>query len=738
MSTTTDAANAFLCGTLESFDTVNQLWRRLKSENEISLARLVLTRIRRDQGLLDELPPDRKIRAKLCQQHAELTSKDPELSANVRHDAALKILCEIFNLDDPLLDADVETLGIAGGICKRRWMDLGQYEDLQRAAAYYRRGVKGQVGDDGYAHINAVFMQDLLSRAAGGEIEARAEATALREKILTELTPLEKVKPDAQWWNAATRAEALFGLGRYKEAASAIEAVSQRPEPWQLEATAQQIGTLSHLREKRPSENPEIRAVFEALLPGAAHGARSAVIGKLGLALSGGGFRASFYHLGVLARLAELDVLRHINVLSCVSGGSIVAACYWLMLRNRLLERAPLEQIDYVTLIQDLIEHFKKAVAQDLRGLVQPSRLRAGWNFIRNARGAMDSEETAEALETYFYAPLWRDKNPLYMHHLPFTPCDHDPRLTGDQNFNPAKHNWLRRDKVPMLVLNATTVNTGHAWQFTPTWMGESPWSIHPAADSVPRLQWHWYDPGANWQIKLGQAVAASACVPMLFEPLRIDDAYDGYQIQLVDGGVQDNQGTVSLLAHNCNVIIVSDAAGQLLLERSPEPGLPGLGKYAIRIMDTLMERVRIANYADLAARVRTKLVRGLMFLHMKDGLDADIIRLKFSQESYDLHRTLLSPLGVRKDFQKVLAELRTDLDIFTDDESNALMACGYKMAVTAFKRDLGQFEELSVEPLEGNWPFKQMLQEVASTAPSTLDRRRLLELLHEGRNRRI
>ena len=82
------------------------------------------------------------------------------------------------------------------------------------------------------------------------------------------------------------------------------------------------------------------------------------------------------------------------------------------------------------------------------------------------------------------------------------------------------------------------------------------------------------------------------------------------------------------------------------------------------------MERVRLANYADLAARVRTKLVRGLMFLHMKDGLDADIIRLKFSQDSYDLHRTPLSPLGVRKDFQKAVAELRTDLDAFTDNES--------------------------------------------------------------------
>lgn len=31
---------------------------------------------------------------------------------------------------------------------------------------------------------------------------------------------------------------------------------------------------------------------------------------KLGLALSGGGFRASLFHIGVLARLAERDLLR--------------------------------------------------------------------------------------------------------------------------------------------------------------------------------------------------------------------------------------------------------------------------------------------------------------------------------------------------------------------------------------------------------------------------------------------
>ena len=239
--------------------------------------------------------------------------------------------------------------------------------------------------------------------------------------------------------------------------------------------------------------------------------------------------------------------------------------------------------------------------------------------------------------------------------------------------------------------------------------------------------------------MELARAVSASACVPGLFEPLRIDDAYEGgYQVQLIDGGVHDNQGTVALLAHNCSVLIVSDAAGQLLLEQVPQPGLGGLASYAARAMDTLMERVRLANYADLAARVRTKLVRGLMFLHMKDGLDADVIRLKFSQDSYDLHRTPLSPLGVRKDFQKAVAELRTDLDAFTDNESNALMACGYRMAATAFERDLRQFDELHAQPIPGHWPFEPMLQEIKSTASSTPQRESLINALRDGSKRTV
>jgi NTE family protein len=46
---------------------------------------------------------------------------------------------------------------------------------------------------------------------------------------------------------------------------------------------------------------------------------------NIGLALSGGGFRATVYHLGVLARLAEEYKLEEISFLSTVSGGSLCA-----------------------------------------------------------------------------------------------------------------------------------------------------------------------------------------------------------------------------------------------------------------------------------------------------------------------------------------------------------------------------------------------------------------------------
>ena len=47
---------------------------------------------------------------------------------------------------------------------------------------------------------------------------------------------------------------------------------------------------------------------------------------RIGLALSGGGFRAAAFHLGVMRKLNELQLLDKIDLLSCVSGGSIAGA----------------------------------------------------------------------------------------------------------------------------------------------------------------------------------------------------------------------------------------------------------------------------------------------------------------------------------------------------------------------------------------------------------------------------
>lgn len=51
---------------------------------------------------------------------------------------------------------------------------------------------------------------------------------------------------------------------------------------------------------------------------------------KIGLALSGGGYRAAAYHIGALRALHKLGVLNKVDYISSVSGGSIIAAYYGL------------------------------------------------------------------------------------------------------------------------------------------------------------------------------------------------------------------------------------------------------------------------------------------------------------------------------------------------------------------------------------------------------------------------
>ena len=49
----------------------------------------------------------------------------------------------------------------------------------------------------------------------------------------------------------------------------------------------------------------------------------------IALALSGGGVRATVFHLGVLARLARQSLIEKVTFLSTVSGGSLAVSLVW-------------------------------------------------------------------------------------------------------------------------------------------------------------------------------------------------------------------------------------------------------------------------------------------------------------------------------------------------------------------------------------------------------------------------
>lgn len=258
-------------------------------------------------------------------------------------------------------------------------------------------------------------------------------------------------------------------------------------------------------------------------------------------------------------------------------------------------------------------------------------------------------------------------------------------RLAASRRFfSPKSDNWRRLAKVPILVLNATSLNTGHNWQFTASWQGEPPAGIDAAIDANYRLRrmYHQDAPEGHKKIRLGEAVAASSCVPGLFEPYPLAKLYPNKTVRLVDGGVYDNQGMTALLDQDCSVLIVSDASGQMDTVDDPGTGLLGV---PLRANSILQARVRRAQFRELAARRRSGLLRGLVFLHLKKDLDVDKIDWLYCQNPTPApHRKRLTGYGIQKQVQRRLAAIRTDLDSFSDTEAFALMTSGYRMAEQA------------------------------------------------------
>lgn len=739
------AAKDILRGRHTTADEVLALVGALKRQQQFGYARRILGRVR------PGVPGASPHRLTLAQQHALCTYKDPDLPTALKLGRARAIL---HDADDPARSTDPETLGIAGAIEKRSWEVDGQLQHLERSLGYYLRGSSlGIATDYGYTAINAAYVLDLLADQARREglraghpsevAQLRAEhALRIRREITGVLGSLIEADPGlaTRWWFLATLAEAHFGLGEYAEAARWLEQALRLPEvpPWEHESTARQLASLALLREDprytvEQLEGGDAWQTLRVLFGDRVEALRSAFLGKVGLALSGGGFRASLFHVGVLARLAELDVLRHVEVISCVSGGSIIGAHYYLELRRLLQEKADAEirREDYVALVQRVAREFLAGVQANIRTRVAAElgtnlRMIFQPNYSRTQRAG-------ELYEKHLFSRVddgagGRERT---MRDLLIQP-------PGEEwtEFRPRRHNWLRQAKVPILVLNATTLNTGHNWQFTATWMGEPPSDIDADVDGNDRLRRMYYEeaPEKHRRVRLGHAVAASACVPGIFDPLELAGLYPDRTVRLVDGGVHDNQGIAALLEQECRVILVSDASGQMSSQDAPSAGLLGV---PLRSNDILMARVRDAQFRDLDARNRTSLLRGLMFLHLKSDLGIRTVDWLGCTEPHDLFSEqpgagsgggLLTRYGVPRTVQRRLAAVRTDLDSFCDVEAYALMTSGYRMAEFEFPRCNPGFPTSSAPPAA--WPFLAVEEPLRQAAAAGDEQARPLRIL--------
>ncbi len=566
---------------------------------------------------------------------------------------------------------------------------------------------------------------------------AIADAYKLFIKDKKSLTIVEK-KDKA--WVIATVAEAYFGLGQYVHAKKFIQLFisSTDTKPWEVRSFNQQLLSIAYLQlirrklfedveekqkeafgEKEHTYNyPNFKKLKEdtVYIDKAAINEclnefktgrtdtdyvancnyRGLSNSKWGIGLSGGGFRASLFHIGVLAALAEEDKLKDIEVFSCVSGGSIIGAYYYLKLKLLLESKTDcsIDKHDYINLIKEIETDFLEGVQQNLR-------MRIFSNLFLNLRMVFDkkysrTQRLGSLYEKYLfskimagqsalrYEPKYKEllrynKGQIYMSDLFI-----NPKLEPGEQFNFATDNWRRKNKVPQLVLNATSVNTGHNWQFTASWMGEPAGSIQADVDVKPRLRRMYYEdaPKEYQKFRLGYAVGASSCVPVMFEPMPMYDLYPGIDLQLIDGGLHDNQGINSLIETECANMIISDASGQLPTSAASTNSLFSVFYRADSI---LQERLRELQFKDIKEREATTQIASLFTLHLKKDLQQEPKSWLYCtdppRQLYDVitdDNTDLTKYGILKTMQNRLSEIRTDLDSFNDTEAYALMYSGW------------------------------------------------------------
>ena len=246
---------------------------------------------------------------------------------------------------------------------------------------------------------------------------------------------------------------------------------------------------------------------------------------KIGLCLSGGGYRAMVFHLGALRRLNEVGYLARLadgGRISSVSGGSITAAVLGLGWKDLVWDGDVATNLEKI-LIDPVLTVARESIDLNafLHGIIKPGRSRA--------------DELAQKLRELVFG-----NNTLQ-------------DLPSD-------------DEGPRFVINATNLQTGGLFRFSKPYQGDCSIGF-------------WNDP----ETPIADAVAASAGFPPVLSPHELS-AYGTFDPEtasenaggrlmrvheLGDGGIFDNLGLETVW--NCyRTVLISDGGAELDVEQDP------------------------------------------------------------------------------------------------------------------------------------------------------------------------
>ncbi len=253
----------------------------------------------------------------------------------------------------------------------------------------------------------------------------------------------------------------------------------------------------------------------------------------IGLALSGGGSRAIAFHLGCLRALNDLGILDQINVISTISGGSVIGAYYAYTPKKSF---------------EDFTAEMEKLLSQGLQRQVALELVKPG-NLLRcsmNAGHAYLQE----------FLPL-RFRKMVSISRCP-SRTDMFQRVLDKRLFEKLTMRSQRRNGMA-IVVGATELMSGTAFRFSPDRSGD----------------WR-HGEMVNGDVDVAFAVAASAAYPIFLPaldrtvPFLKNGEPNEHRVSLTDGGIYDNLGIqvlepgrslkVSLHSFSCDYLIVCNA----------------------------------------------------------------------------------------------------------------------------------------------------------------------------------